>query len=145
MAQPFLTQSLMQEIKARVATAWGASTQFYLGYQRTGSAYNSVPQVNIIFGGASLMSSRNNSIRYNYSFEIVGRFPYPASPTDYLEYEKAEKLNELHNAMITGTQFAGLGDIHNITAVSHEDLADDGANLYTVTASFEVQCEQPRV
>lgn len=146
MATPFITQSLMTEIKDRIQTAWGiSSTQVYYGTQKTTSANIGVPVANIIFGGATMVFSRNNSIRYNYAFEIIGRFSYPASDSDLIEFEKNDRLNELYNAMITGVNFAGLGDLHNITAVSHEDLADDSDNLFTVTASFEVQSEQPRL
>lgn len=145
MASPFLTESLMVAIKDAIVSAWGNTSRVYYGLQRTDSANVGVPVANIIFQGATIVASRVNLVRYSYTFEIIGRFSYPASSTDYIEFEKNDKLNALHNAMITGTTFAGIGDLHNITAVSHDDLADDGDNLYTVSATFTVECEHARV
>lgn len=145
MASPFLTEQLFTAIGAAIVTAWGGNVDVFYGWSRVPYSASNNAKANIIFQGATIVASRVNLVRYSYTFEIIGRFPYPASPSDYLEFEKSDKLNALHNAMITGTTFAGIGDLHNITAVSHDDLADDSDNLYTVSATFTVECEHARV
>lgn len=146
MSKPFRTKEILDELSSRILGDFTGSTV------KRGKSSLPVPAsscesgyFNISLNTIVKVAALATTIRYRYSFLIVGRFKYPTAATDLIEDEKSDRASEMYDAIITGVDFGGIGDKHDIEAVSFEDLEDVSDKVYTVNCVFEIECSQDRL
>lgn len=140
----FVASDIRSVIQARILTAWPTVTAIYPGppedYPENTHA---LPMAFIITNPVEKVGAAIRSWRGRYSFTIIGRFAMPAS--GIYQDAQEDRANELYDAMITGSQFGSVGDLHDITGVSYQLLSAREEKAYEVTIDFYCESEQPRV
>jgi hypothetical protein len=142
MSSPFVSETLRNAIAAAVLSAW-APEEIYFGAPR--EVVPLLPSAAIHLDSVQRISATVSRVRYEYSFSIVGRFAWPGDPTSTIEAAKTAKSNSLYAALITGSTFAGVADLHNVDSITYEEVDDPRQRAYEVRVAFTAQSESSRV
>jgi hypothetical protein len=140
----FVAKTIRGVIQTRILSAWPTVTAIYPGPpEEYPENTHALPMAFIITNSVEKVPSAIRSWRGRYSFTIIGRFAMPSSGV----YQDAQedRANELYAAMITGSQFGTIGDLHDITGVSYTLLSAREEKAYEVTIDFYCESEQSRV
>jgi len=139
MSNALNTAALLEGIRLATLTAWGSIPISY-GPPRvpiTSLPYGVVTwnRVEVDRNGPGSTVGRNSQKNL---FTILGRFPFPADPTEVIDLQKVNLANSLIAQLQTGPEFASIGLQPLVISVDSGETDRPSERAFEVTLTFEV-------